>query len=68
MLLFYAQTEIEHRAGEVPGSLQPNVQSNSFSFGNVTDAFNMPAVCVWPVCAVWELSASVTFPKENELL
>uniref|UniRef100_A0A0E0BY90 Holocarboxylase synthetase n=1 Tax=Oryza meridionalis TaxID=40149 RepID=A0A0E0BY90_9ORYZ len=52
MLLFYTQTEIEHRAGEVPGSLQhtsaqpacqfpsANVQSNSFSFGNVTDALN----------------------------
>ena len=52
MLLFYAQTEIEHRAGEVPGSLQhtsaqpacqfpsANVQSNSCSFGNVTDSLN----------------------------
>ncbi|BAS70742.1 uncharacterized LOC9272136 [Oryza sativa Japonica Group] len=51
-LVAFLQTEIEHRAGEVPGSLQhtsaqpacqfpsANIQSNSFSFGNVTDALN----------------------------
>ncbi|BAH90938.1 Os01g0182500 [Oryza sativa Japonica Group] len=45
-LVAFLQTEIEHRAGEVPGSLQhtsaqpacqfpsANIQSNSFSFGN----------------------------------
>uniref|UniRef100_A0A0E0JEX7 Holocarboxylase synthetase n=1 Tax=Oryza punctata TaxID=4537 RepID=A0A0E0JEX7_ORYPU len=51
-LVAFLQTEIEHRAGEVLGSLQhtsaqpachfpsANVQSNSFSFGNVADALN----------------------------
>ncbi|KAG8045891.1 hypothetical protein GUJ93_ZPchr0008g14166 [Zizania palustris] len=51
-LLTYLQTEIEHRAEGIPGSLQhtspqpachlpsANFQSNSFSFGNVVAALN----------------------------